>query len=394
MKGGDLLNIKEKRLQYGISQTRLATEIGMDRSYLNQIENGKKQPSKEMIEKLLLTLERLNPNSSLELMIDYCRIRFQTMDLAHVVENILRLKLEYMVHEDYAFYGYTEQFVFGDIVVMISLLEENGILLELKGKGCRQFESFLLAQGRSWYDFLELAYNEQAKFKRLDLAINDKTGVLNVVELIEKCNKEECVSVFRNFKSYRSGELVNSREKEKSNMGNTLYIGSMKSEVYFCVYEKDYEQFVKNGIPLENAEIKNRFEIRLKNERCHLAVLDLLTYRNAERTAFSIINRYIRFVDSEKNKRREDWKMNERWAYFIGDNRREIKLTTDPQPFTLERTWAWLHRQVAPTLKMLRNIDVVKDTTDIQDMIEQAKLSDKHIKLMGQQILSVEDLTK
>ena len=34
-------------------------------------------------------------------------------------------------------------------------------------------------------------------------------------------------------------------------MGYTLYIGSLKSEVYFCVYEKSYEQYIKLGIPFE-----------------------------------------------------------------------------------------------------------------------------------------------
>ena len=72
--------------------------------------------------------------------------------------------------------------------------------------------------------------------------------------------------MFRSFKSYRSGELV--RKDEKECMGNTLYIGSLQSEVYFCIYEKDYEQYKKNDIPIEDAEVKNRFEIRLKNEMC------------------------------------------------------------------------------------------------------------------------------
>lgn len=44
---------------------------------------------------------------------------------------------------------------------------------------------------------------------------------------------------------------------------HTLY-WLIKSEVYFCIYEKDYEQYVKNDVPLEDAEVKNRFEIRLK----------------------------------------------------------------------------------------------------------------------------------
>ena len=32
-------------------------------------------------------------------------------------------------------------------------------------------------------------------------------------------------------------------------MGRTLYLGSLKSDVYFCIYEKDYEQYVKLGTP-------------------------------------------------------------------------------------------------------------------------------------------------
>ncbi len=66
-------------------------------------------------------------------------------------------------------------------------------------------------------------------------------------------------------------------------MGRTLYLGSLKSDVYFCIYEKDYEQYVKLGTPLEEADIINRFEIRLRNERAYYAVRDLLTYYDADR---------------------------------------------------------------------------------------------------------------
>ena len=51
--------------------------------------------------------------------------------------------------------------------------EEKGVLLELKGRGCRQFESYLLAQQRSWYDFLMDALVDGGVMKRIDLAIND-----------------------------------------------------------------------------------------------------------------------------------------------------------------------------------------------------------------------------
>ena len=59
-----------------------------------------------------------------------------------------------MLHEDYGHYSYTEHYSLGDIFIYTSADEEKGVLLELKGRGCRQFESYLLAQQRSWYDFL------------------------------------------------------------------------------------------------------------------------------------------------------------------------------------------------------------------------------------------------
>ena len=127
---------------------------GITRQYLNKIESGGAAPSEDVKEHLLQALERYNPESPLTMLFDYVRIRFPTTDVQFVVSKILRLKLDFMIHEDYGFYSYPEHYYMGDIFVLISPDVEKGVLLELKGKGCRQFENFLLAQHRSWYDFL------------------------------------------------------------------------------------------------------------------------------------------------------------------------------------------------------------------------------------------------
>ena len=88
-----------------------------------------------------------------------------------------------MLHEDYGHYSYTEHYSLGDIFIYTSADEEKGVLLELKGRGCRQFESYLLAQQRSWYDFLMDALVDGGVMKRIDLAINDHTGILDIPEL-------------------------------------------------------------------------------------------------------------------------------------------------------------------------------------------------------------------
>ena len=382
----------EKRNAYGVSQKRLALMAGISREHLNRIEAGKVNLTNDMKLKLLEALEKFNPEAPLFLLFDYVRICFPTLDIRHIIKDVLKLNINYMLHEDFGFYSYTEHYYLGDIFVFTSADEEKGVLLELKGKGCRQFESYLVAQERSWYDFLMDALLEGGVMKRLDLTINDRAGILDIPELTEKCNREECVSVFRSFKSYASGELIKKLEQDKAGMGHMLYIGSLKSEVYFCCYEKNYEQYAKLGIPVSEAPIKNRFEIRLKNERAYYAVKDLLTHYDAERTAFSIINRYIRFVDMEEDKRREDWKLNDRWAWFIGKGREPLKLTTQPEPYTLSRTINWIARQVAPTLKMLKKIDAGNNTDYLKDIEQHAKLTEKHEQIIKQQTAPVTEL--
>lgn len=384
--------LKEKRQSYGVSQTRLAIMAGISREHLNRIEAGKVTLTDDMQDKLMEAVEKFNPDAPMFLLFDYVRIRFPTLDIQHVIKDILKLNIDYMLHEDYGHYKYTEHYYLGDVFVYTSQDEEKGTLLELKGKGCRQFESYLLAQERSWYDFLMDALVEGGVMKRLDLAINDRAGILDIPDLTAKCNREECVSLFRSFKSYASGELVKHNEQDKAGMGHTLYIGSLKSEVYFCCYEKNYEQYAKLGIPTSEAPIKNRFEIRLKDERAYYAVRELLTHYDAEHTAFSIINHYIRFVDREPEKRKTDWKLNDRWAWFIGKDRPPIKLTTDPEPYTLERTLGWISRQVAPTLKMLKKIDAGNSTSYLKEIEDNAKLTEKHLQIIKQQTANTEEL--
>ena len=382
--------LKEKRKEYKVTQNKLAIACDLSREYLNKIESGKKVPAKSVMRKIFQQLETFNPDLPLTLLFDYVRIRFPTTNARKIIQEVLHLNFDYMLHEDYAFYSYQEQYVMGDIVVMVSQEEDKGILIEMKGRGCRQFETFLLAQKRSWYDFFETSLKLGGVMKRLDLAINDRAGLLNIPYLTKKCQNEECISLFRTFKSYRSGELL--KADEKDGMGNTLYIGSLKSEVYFCLYEKDYEQYTKLGIPLDQTETKNRFEIRLKNERAYHAIMDLMKGRSIESTTFSIITRYMRIADKVQGKRRTNWPLNEKWGRFVGRNRKEIQLTSEPKPYTIERTYNWLGRQVAPTLKMTIELDRIRGTSFISDMVLNAELSERHKKILEQQSMAIENL--
>ncbi len=187
-------------MAYGLSQNRLAVATGITRQYLSEIQNRKSQAIRGFTAVPFAVFNVL-PDAPLEMLFDYVRIRFPTTDVQQVVENILQLKLSYFLHEDYGFYSYSEHYALGDIFVLCSHELDKGVLVELKGRGCRQFESYLLAQQRSWYEFFMDVLVAGGVMKRLDLAINDKTGILNIPVLTEKCQQEECISVFRSFKA-------------------------------------------------------------------------------------------------------------------------------------------------------------------------------------------------
>lgn len=130
----------------------------------------------------------------------------------------------------------------------------------------------------------------------------------------------------------------------------------------------------------------------MKNERALHAVIDLLNNGNVGNTTFSITNRYIRFVDKEPNKRRSQWKINPDWAFFLGENQRKLRLTSEPAPYSFDRTLNWLAHQVVPTLKLAMKIDKLNQTSVIQDMIRHAELSDRHKKILQQQTLPIEEV--
>ena len=125
-----------------------------------------------------------------------------------------------------------------------------------------------------------------------------------------------------------------------------------------------------------------------------MLIFPVYYYYDAEQTAFSIINQYVRFVDEEADKRKNDWKLNDRWAWFIGDNRQSLKLTTKPEPYTLDRTLRWVQRQVAPTLKMLKRIDKGNGTDYMKTIEQQAKLTEKHEMIIKQQTTPAKDLVE
>ena len=388
-----------------LSQERLAELAGVSKNHLSKIERGEEKLSdkiRERLEEVLTQFEHLAPMTA---MYDYVRVRFPllapaTDDLTKIranvkaiVEHVVGVKFDAWVHCPIRRYHYAGLYAFGDIHVLYPQDEDAetmGVLLELKGRGRRQLENFLDEQGRTWRDFFLACYDYAPIFKRLDLALNDNVGILSVPDLIEKCEQDAyALKHMRTFRAIKSavpirGEVLD----EKPPMACTLYLGSpRKSLIYFCIYEKDREQEAKAGIALLDAETKNRFEVRLADERADNAVQEIIARDNMEQVALDIIDQYVIFFADDTLE-----KTCPHWARFIGIGRQRVTLTTRPEPYTFERSLRWLEKQVMPTLKMAVGLDQFSGTGAIQKMFATAKLSERHERLFSQVTQNMDEI--
>ena len=222
--------LRQKREEYGVTQTRLAVACGISREHYNRIEKGKLPLTDELKETIEKQIERFNPQEPLFLLIDYFRVRFPTTDALVIIRDVLQLKSDYMLYEDYGKYGYESKYVLGDINIMCSVQEHLGVLLELKGKGCRQMECYLLAQERSWYDFMLDCMTAGGVMKRLDLAINDRAGILDIPKLNTRLVNVFPIFVCRKITAVqRNAVAIYRRIQEKP------YISVQQVANYICV---------------------------------------------------------------------------------------------------------------------------------------------------------------
>ncbi|MSR93954.1 hypothetical protein FYJ34_06725 [Clostridiaceae bacterium 68-1-5] len=346
--------------EFHISVSRLGMTLGVSRVHITDLLNGKRSIKKEMKDSIEDAVIRLNPNHALSLQIDYLRVRFPSdseriaMDIA---EEILEIPFSYFDKLGHGWNNYETVYQYGldgGILLCESAKEELGILLEMTGQACRRMENHLELTERTWYELFRKIERCNGVYKRLDIAVNDHHGILDIHHMKLLLEDGSYVSRFRSYEFIRSGAI----KREKEGSGDTLYVGSKDSEIYFCIYEKDYEQFVKYQIPVEEAYIKNRFEIRLFEERAASFAKSMRSCQKdedgLERLCFGVINHYLAFLVKEEGKEKRNWVMDPMWNHFISQvHRDKIRLEMQPREQSVERSLYWVRHQCMPTIRSL-----------------------------------------
>ncbi|EGO7854800.1 replication initiation factor domain-containing protein, partial [Enterococcus faecalis] len=176
------------------------------------------------------------------------------------------------------------------------------------------------------------------------------------------------------------------------NKGLSLYFGSRQSPLYFNFYQKDYELAQKESISVEEArekhEIKNRYEIRLSDEKAFLFVEYFLSSgESLDWLVKEIINQSLTVYDIE-----DDMKVYCKSWYDVVDKLEGLKLSIQGEKPSIEKTLRWLSNYLAPSLKMIKEIDNLLGTNELMERIDLAELKEKHEEIIEMVCVDAKDL--
>ncbi|MGY3779307.1 replication initiation factor domain-containing protein [Isobaculum melis] len=315
-------------------------------------------------------------------LIDWCQITVQDVSPEMIANDILKIPFQLMKNDlRGGTRGYKALLCFDDIRVMEGVVNtENGYQILLTGQGCRNYEKFLIANNETWFDFFKRTLTYNVNFPRVDIAIDDRKTYFKISKLIQLSKAGLVVSKLRDGIEHGSFKLKDGQRK-----GQTIDFGSRKSQFFMTFYEKNYEQAEKLGLDeTEIAEKWNRYELKFRQERAVRLVQELVARQEVFTIAMEILNENIRFVRKPNDSKLTDIKkypLWQPWAWFMSDVKK-LNLCMRPEAKNYFTMLNWIKVSVAPTLKILKIIDDVTGKNELDSLIDGAKFSEKHEKLL------------
>ena len=135
------LSIRLSRKKMRMTQTEFGNLVGLSRKSISNIERGENFPSEEKMLEIYDLLATKEEHEPLESIIDYLRISFPFHDVERIFNEVLKIKKEFFAETSSHLYGYVGGFQLDYIHVLYSKKnDDRGILIQLSGQGCRQFE--------------------------------------------------------------------------------------------------------------------------------------------------------------------------------------------------------------------------------------------------------------
>lgn len=377
------LHIKTIRELLGFNQLTFSKKVGVSNTLLSLIESDNKPITDDFVEKMYTAFPDLK--NALDLQFDWVTITFSDMTGEQVINDVMRLKSELFLERSTTQNFYTREFAFaGEKNIYVQDFEPTkdvdtnqdvqkiGATMYLTGQGTRLFEKALLEQGLTWKKFFVQAKRFKGTFSRLDIAINDNWGLLDMDEIIEAIQKNRFWSKSRSFAIHG-----NNQDGWTANFG--------KSPFVIRIYDKQKEQEQKG---LETS-IKNRVELELHADRAEQVISEWFENDNLVEYTASILYTYLWFVDEpidveelKGNHVRERYidtlKPMPAWSLLTSLGQ-SMKFVREPKKQSVDSILSWIMKYVVPSLEVLKKTGHWHEVIEAMD---KANLSPEQEKLV------------
>lgn len=245
-----------------------------------------------------------------------------------------------------------------------------GVHFEFTGQGCR-----ILEQDRDWADWFNLLDGLNARYSRIDIALDDFIGLLDFDLMEDKIKKGEVISLSRtrNIEAsldFKKAEKLDNNGKSK---GKTIYFGNKNSLMMIRFYDKKREQQAKKIFcPFE---FWQRYEIVLKRERAIDFVEKLRSGENFSDLYLKVMSGLIRFIEPSDDKNKARWEISPFWDNFIKGSE-PIKLERKNLDPSIFKTISWMDQSVIGSLQLL--VEIAKmGNFDLLEILKNSKIREK-----------------
>nr|WP_275689257.1 replication initiation factor domain-containing protein [Leuconostoc citreum] len=278
----------------GVTQQELANAMSINEKTIRRIESKEQGITDTFVDKLLVAYPDFA--ESIEVQFDWVSLTFPDLTSKQVIADVLRIQENLFLERPTSQNFYTREMAFaGEKNIYIqdfapvknpetqAVDQKFGTTLYLTGKGTQLLEKALLEQNMNWRDFFEKARLYRGHLTRLDIAINDKWGLLNMNDLVKAVQEKRFWS---KSKSYAVHGNVDD--------GWTVDFG--KSPFVIRAYDKHKEQANKGY----DTDVKTRVELELHQDKAEYVLDEWLN--NDEKLVditFDILYTYLWFTNGK-----------------------------------------------------------------------------------------------
>lgn len=320
-----------------------------------RIENGSFDPAKNRVK---IGAKRTRPpyrntgvrsakKKSLTACIDWLNVTFKDCKNWEEIAEFLQLNPMLFEVKDRGRNGYTKSAILDNIKIFYAGNEDMGVLLELSGAGCREYEQ-RFEDGLNWSIFIAKCLRENVNISRIDIALDDFDKRIKFKTVMRKIKNGEVSSRLKTGSNY-SRYMLSDGEKR----GETIYFG--ESDVIIRFYDKKEERLAKGYEMAQDLDSWQRYEVQLRDDRALTLAREIAKGGESIGVLVKrVLKHYLAFkIKDPKQSNKSRWKIARFWSDFLGDVNALSFSQVAPEQ-SIMRKKIWISNQVATSYAMLR----------------------------------------